>query len=235
VSDIPPPDDCPSPNFNDRRGGVRPDLVVLHYTGMDSTGAALNRLRDPEARVSAHYLISKTGAVVRLVAEDKRAWHAGAGAWGDVKDVNSRSIGIELANSGCEAFPEPQMASLERLMSGIMERHAIPPERVIGHSDMAPGRKRDPGPRFDWRRLARRGLSVWPGEVSLATHDQGSFREFAYIFGYPTNIGQTELLRAFRMRFRSRNEEGDRPDETDIALIRDLAYRFPVDRTPRIT
>jgi len=200
---------------------------------MESAGAALNRLRDPESRVSAHYLITEGGAAIRLVSEERRAWHAGAGAWGQVKDVNSHSIGIELANSGHEPFPEPQMVMLENLLSGIMERHAILPERVIGHSDMAPGGKRDPGPHFDWQRLARRGLSVWPGDVSPTPRDGGSFREFARSFGYPANIGGTELLRAFRMRFRPRDEAGERPDRIDIVLIRDLARRFPVDRTPR--
>ncbi|GMG82332.1 N-acetylmuramoyl-L-alanine amidase [Paralimibaculum aggregatum] len=160
----------PSPNFGARRGGARPDMAVLHYTGMESAAAARDRLCDPAAEVSAHYLVAETGAVLRLVPEAARAWHAGAAAWGDVTDVNSRSIGIELVNPGtgpaAHPFPEPQMAALEALLSGVMARWAIPPERVVGHACIAPGRKIDPGPRFDWRRLALAGLSVWepPGQ-----------------------------------------------------------------------
>ncbi|GAA6189116.1 N-acetylmuramoyl-L-alanine amidase [Litorivita sp. NS0012-18] len=152
----------PSPNFGPRRGGARPDMVVLHYTAMQSAEAALTRLCDPVCEVSAHYLICPKGRVWRMVAEEMRAWHAGAGAWGDVTDVNSRSIGIELSNAGDHPFAEPQMAALEALLRAIMTRWEIAPHRIIGHSDMAPARKIDPGVRFDWRRLARRGLSVWP-------------------------------------------------------------------------
>ena len=120
------------------------------------------RLCDPEAEVSAHYVIAQDGALTQLVDEADRAWHAGAGQWGWVTDVNSHSIGIELDNSGRDMpFPEGQMRCLERLLVSILDRHKIPAERVIGHSDMAPGRKQDPGPCFDWKRLAEKGLSVW--------------------------------------------------------------------------
>ena len=132
-------------------------MIVLHYTAMATPEAALERLCDSAAEVSAHYLICPKGRVWHLVDEAARAWHAGAGQWGDVTDVNSRSIGIELANPGEEPFPEPQMAALEDLMAGIMARWAIAPARVIAHSDMAPARKGDPGPRFDWRRLSGQG------------------------------------------------------------------------------
>ena len=147
--------DVISPNQGARREAARPDLLVIHYTAMQSAEAAIARLCAPEAEVSAHYVISERGQITRLVPEEMRAWHAGAGRWGDVTDVNSHSIGIELANRGNHPFPEPQMARLELLISEIMARWAIPPERVIGHSDMAPGRKGDPGARFDWARLAR--------------------------------------------------------------------------------
>jgi N-acetylmuramoyl-L-alanine amidase len=160
------PIEAPSPNAGPRRDGAKPDLVVLHYTGMATAEAALDRLRDPGAEVSAHYLIAEDGRLWRLVPEALRAWHAGAGQWGEVADVNSRSIGIELANAGPLAgfppFPEPQMAALEALLAGVLGRWSIPPARVIAHSDMAPGRKADPGPKFDWRRLAAGGLAVWP-------------------------------------------------------------------------
>jgi N-acetylmuramoyl-L-alanine amidase len=151
--------DRPSPNFTERRGGARPSLVVIHYTAMASAEAACARLCDPDAEVSAHYLIDYDGQVTALVDEAMRAWHAGAGAWGAITDVNSHSIGIELQNTGAEPFPEPQMAALEGLLAGVMARWAIGPEGVIGHADCAPGRKVDPGPRFDWARLAFSGLA----------------------------------------------------------------------------
>jgi N-acetylmuramoyl-L-alanine amidase len=152
----------PSPNCGERRDGLRPSLVVLHYTAMASAEAALARLCDPGAEVSCHWLIDEDGRLFALVPEELRAWHAGAGTWRGRGDVNSRSIGIELQNDGRSPFPERQMAALERLLPGIMARWEIAPAGVIAHSDMAPDRKADPGPRFDWRRLARAGLSVWP-------------------------------------------------------------------------
>lgn len=211
----------PSPNFGPRRDGVRPDLVVIHYTAMDTAQAALERLCDPVAEVSAHYLICEQGRVWQLVKEDMRAWHAGAGAWGTVTDVNSRSIGIELANRGTHPFPEPQMAALEALLPGIMNRWRIPPERVLGHSDCAPVRKQDPGPRFDWQRLARQGLSIWP--ESGAT---GDFWASAQTFGYRWKNGEDPfVLKAFRDRFRP-NATGPL-DDIDAAMVAGLAKHWP--------
>lgn len=210
-----------SPNFGDRRGGVRPDMVVIHYTAMATAQAARDRLCDPAAEVSAHWLISEQGEALPLVPEDRRAWHAGAGGWGRVCDVNSHSIGIELANPGDRPFPEPQMVALEHRLSGILHRWQIPPERVIAHSDMAPARKSDPGPRFDWRRLARQGLSVWPGMA-----EPGDFAADLGAFGYP-EAAPDLLLRAFRFRFRPW-ATGPR-DAIDAALAADLARRYPVD------
>lgn len=212
-----------SPNFGERRGGARPDLVVIHYTAMPDCAAARARLCDPAAEVSAHYLICETGAVHALVPEEMRAWHAGAGAWGGVSDVNSRSIGIELQNPGDAPFPEPQMAALERLLAGILGRWRIPPARVIGHSDMAPERKCDPGPRFDWRRLARSGLSVWPGPGG---RPEAPLVASLRAFGYPA-VAPEVLLRAFRLRFRPWAEGPEAAE--DRALADDLARRFPVD------
>lgn len=150
----------PSPNFGERREGARPSLIVLHYTAMDRADEACARLCDPAAEVSAHYLIDYDGTVLSLVDEDKRAWHAGAGGWGEITDVNSHSIGIELQNTGAEPFGEPQMASLEDLLRAIMARWGIDAENVIGHADCAPDRKVDPGEKFDWERLARQGLAA---------------------------------------------------------------------------
>jgi N-acetylmuramoyl-L-alanine amidase len=217
-----------SPNFGVRKGGAAIDLVVIHYTAMRSADDAIARLCDSAFEVSAHYLIDGHGKIVRMVDEAQRAWHAGAGRWGDVTDINSRSIGIELANTGHVPFAAAQMDALENLLRDIKKRHAIAPERVIGHSDMAPDRKIDPGPRFDWQRLALQGLSVWP----LAQHDDG-VSEIAFLraleqFGYPVAIGLPAVLNAFRDRFRPRHIGP--LDGVDMGLSHDLAVRFPVDR-----
>ncbi len=216
-----------SPNFGERRGGVCPDLIVIHYTAMESCAASRARMCDPVAEVSAHWLVDTDGRAEALVDEALRAWHAGAGAWGAVTDVNSRSIGIELQNTGAQPFSEPQMAALERLLAGIMDRWAIPPERVIGHSDMAPARKADPGARFDWRRLALAGLSVWP---TLREDDPARFVPALRMFGYP-DAPHDALLAAFRLRFRP--WATGPVDALDAGLAGNLATRFPVDAPPR--
>lgn len=216
-----------SPNFGERRDGARPDLVVIHYTAMADCRAAAARLCDPAAEVSAHWLIGKDGTTLPLVEESRRAWHAGAGQWGAVTDVNSRSIGIELDNTGAEPFSAPLMTSLERLLADILDRWAIPPERVIAHSDMAPARKIDPGPRFDWRRLALSGLSVWPEAPDDAPGQDRPLAASLRAFGYPDG-DEALLLSAFRLRFRPWAEGP--ADRVDAALAADLARRFPVDR-----
>ncbi|MBV2360469.1 N-acetylmuramoyl-L-alanine amidase [Thalassococcus sp. CAU 1522] len=196
-------------------------MVVLHYTAMASAEEARDWLCDKQAEVSAHYVIGETGQVWQLVDEAARAWHAGAGAWGAVEDVNSHSVGIEIANTGFHPFAEPQMSALETLLAGILSRWSIAPERVVGHSDTALGRKIDPGPRFDWRRLARAGLAVWP-EMA----EPGDFHADAARFGYRFDADRRDaLLAAFRMRFRP---WATGPlDATDRALMADLAARFP--------
>lgn len=219
----------PSPNFGARREGARPDMVVLHYTAMESCQAALERLCAPEFEVSAHYLISETGEVFQLVEEDMRAWHAGAGQWGDVTDVNSRSIGIELSNTGVTPFAADQMAALEALLREILDRWEIAPERVIGHSDMAPERKFDPGPKFDWKRLALQGLTVFPEIEGVEEVDKVRFVQDLSTFGYP-DCPLEARLPAFRSRFRP-GRSGPL-DAVDMGLARDLATRFPVDRVP---
>lgn len=216
-----------SPNFGDRRGGVQPDLVVIHYTAMASCDAALARLCDPQAEVSAHYLISAAGEVLALVPEDKRAWHAGVGAWGAVTDVNSRSVGIELANDAQSPFAQAQMRALEGVLAEVMARWGIAPARVIGHADMAPQRKADPGARFDWRRLALGGFSVWPEPAKAGR--VADFAADARCFGYPDVPGDA-LLAAFRLRFRPWAQGP--LDGVDAGMIADLARRFPVDATP---
>jgi N-acetylmuramoyl-L-alanine amidase len=192
-----------SPNHGPRRDGLTPTLIVLHYTAMPSAEAAAARLCDPEAEVSAHYLVARDGAVLPLVAEDRRAWHAGAGNWAGRGDVNSRSLGIELDNDGRSPFSAPLMDALEVLLRGIMARWRIPPDGVIGHSDMAPGRKHDPGPRFDWLRLERQGLAAprgragAPGDVTPAR-----FRAAAQAAGWTAAVDDATLLAAVRLRFR---------------------------------
>lgn len=191
----------PSPNFTARRGGAQPSLIVLHYTAMADAQAALDRLCDPASEVSAHYLISRDGRLWQLVDEAMRAWHAGAGDWAGAADVNSRSIGIELDNTGAQPFAEPLMAALEALLPQIMARWAIGPEGVIGHSCMAPGRKQDPGPRFDWARLARQGLAR-PAAACPATPDAARFRARAQAAGFTAEVPDDVLLAAVRLRFR---------------------------------
>jgi len=188
----------------------------------------MERLCDSSAEVSAHYMICETGHVWHLVAEEARAWHAGAGRWGDVDDVNSHSIGIELVNRGDHPYPAPQMTALEALMRGIMARWHIPPARVIAHSDMAPGRKTDPGPRFDWQGLARAGLSVWSGARAAGRADWEAFLSDAARFGYPVgDVPRVAVLDAFRLRFRP--QASGALSANDCARVADLATRFPVD------
>ncbi|MCA0042937.1 N-acetylmuramoyl-L-alanine amidase [Celeribacter litoreus] len=203
-------------------------MVVIHYTAMPTAEDALARLCAPEFEVSAHYLICEQGQVHRLVDEEMRAWHAGEGQWGDVTDVNSRSIGIELANTGTTPFAADQIGALETLLSDIMTRWSIPPERIIGHSDMAPERKIDPGPRFDWRRLALRGLSVFSVPESDQKPHYVRFVQALHTFGYPDAPFEA-LLHAFRSRFRPHHTGP--LDGVDMAMAQDLAERFPVDRS----
>jgi N-acetylmuramoyl-L-alanine amidase len=158
----------PSPNHDARPAGQKVDILLLHYTGMESAEASLARLCDAAAKVSAHYLIDEAGTVWRLAPEARRAWHAGVGRWAGKTDINARSIGIELQNPGHEfgyrPFPEAQMRALIGLARSILARHPIPPARVLGHSDIAPTRKQDPGELFDWPRLAAAGIGLWPGD-----------------------------------------------------------------------
>ena len=198
-------------------------MLVVHYTGMPDLAAALDRLCDPAAEVSAHYLVGEDGAIWRLVAEDRRAWHAGVSFWAGEGDVNSRSIGIELANPGhgpdYRAFAEPQMAALERLCHDILTRHPIPMHRILGHSDVAPGRKLDPGELFDWRRLAGAGIGLWPdapAEPLATAGDAGALmRRFGYQDASPAGVA------AFQRHFRPGSVTGIADPET-VARLADL-------------
>src|SRR5215472_2073497 len=158
--------DRPSPNFGSRGEPAHIDMLVLHYTGMASAEAAIERLCDPDAKVSAHYVIEENGAIWRLVPETLRASHAGLSCWEGRTDLNAVSLGIEIVNPGHEwgyrPFPDAQMLSVERLCRTLISRYSIPAHRVVGHSDIAPDRKTDPGELFDWPRLARSGIGIWP-------------------------------------------------------------------------
>jgi len=205
----------PSPNHGPRRAAV--DMLIIHYTGMVSAEAALDRLCDPASEVSDHYLIAEDGTVWRLVPEDRRAWHAGRAFWAGETDINSRSIGIELANPGHEhgyrPFPDAQMIALERLCRGILSRFPIKSHRVLGHADVAPGRKRDPGELFDWQRLATAGIGLWPDGRTV---DPGIFARDMRRFGYEND--STEAVAAFQLHFRPSDVTGVPDNETRMRL-----------------
>jgi len=178
--------DLPSPNHDERPANTPVDILILHYTGMRTAQAAIDVLRDPAREVSSHYVVDEDGAILRLVPEDRRAWHAGLSFWRGHTALNGRSIGIEIVNPGHEwgyrDFPALQMAAVCELCLGIVARHPIPPRNVIAHSDVAPDRKEDPGEKFDWEGLARNGIGVWPhGTPDLGTggavRDAASLRD----------------------------------------------------------
>jgi N-acetylmuramoyl-L-alanine amidase len=170
----------PSPNIEPRRNGARPDILLLHYTGMLSGAKAVAWLADPRSRVSCHYVVDDDGTITQMVAEAMRAWHAGAGSWEGRGDVNSRSIGIEIHNRGHDLgyadFPPVQMQAVTALCRDIIARHGIAPHRVLAHSDIAPDRKKDPGEKFDWAGLAAAGVGHWvePASVTEAGVDPDS-------------------------------------------------------------
>ena len=200
--------ESPSPNHGPRPDGTVIDMLVLHYTGMVDAATALDRLTDPDAEVSAHYLLEEDGTAHRLVAEARRAWHAGVASWRGHSNINDRSIGIELVNPGHEfgycPFPEPQMAALIALATDILARHPIPARNIVGHSDVAPTRKQDPGELFDWARLAAAGLGLWPEE---GDPDTNAFADQLSRFGYDT-ADLDAATTAFQRRFRPTQIDG---------------------------
>jgi N-acetylmuramoyl-L-alanine amidase len=222
----------PSPNHDARAdvvaGTPRIDMLVLHYTGMQSGAAALDRLCDPEARVSSHYVVEEDGTIWRLVPEERRAWHAGVSYWLGETSLNTTSIGIEIVNPGHEwgyrPFPEAQMAAVEALCRDIVARRRIRPHRVVGHSDIAPTRKVDPGELFDWPRLARAGIGLWPPPASTRDRQRGrgvgvieraaALSDLARI-GYEVVPGnEAPPLTAFQRRFRPERWDGRLDAET---------------------
>jgi len=218
----------PAPNHGPRRGGARADLLLLHYTGTTSALIALDWLTRRESRVSCHYLVDECGHIVQMVAESARAWHAGVSHWAAESDINSRSIGIEIHNPGhqhgCPAFPDVQMQAVTQLCRDVVARNAIPPERVLAHSDVAPARKLDPGERFDWHRLhlARVGHWVAPAalgaEAGLGPGDDGpavhELQRQLQAYGYAVpQTGQfdtatEQVVRAFQRHWRPARVDG---------------------------
>lgn len=229
----------PSPNFNDRPAGGDVKYLILHYTGMGTGQEALERLCDAEAQVSAHYLVEEDGRIFSLVSEDKRAWHAGASAWEQDRDINGLSIGIELVNPGHDqpgykgdyrSFPKPQMTSLTNLCQSILSRHEIKPWHILGHSDVAPLRKIDPGELFDWRGLAQSGIGVWPDPniPSSASVTPENFREKLAQYGYSWSDGEekmAEIISAFQRHFRPRDFSGGIDEECCKILENLLAQK----------
>jgi N-acetylmuramoyl-L-alanine amidase len=238
--------DHPSPNWDDRPAGTAPDMVILHYTGMRSGTAAIERLCNPSSNVSSHYVVDREGYVLRLVAEQQRAWHAGLSSWQGATNLNARSIGIELINPGHEHgyvdFTEPQMQALLRLLQGIHARHAIPRGRVLAHADVAPTRKCDPGERFDWRRLAAAGFGIWqapigvPGEAPVfgpgdAGEQVRDVQKALAMIGYGLAVtgsfdrATEQCMTAFQRHWRQQLVDG-RADASSIGSLRAIACAF---------
>ena len=219
----------PSPNFDERQLPV--SMIVLHYTGMPDAQGALDRLTSPEAQVSCHYLVDEDGAIYRVVDESKRAWHAGKSRWRGMTDINSASIGIEIVNPGHEfgyrPFPDEQMASVIPLVADIKDRHGIGRGNVVGHSDVAPARKIDPGELFPWARLAKARLCL-PRPARLELGDpfpnDGSFYLALERFGYDVSAGR-EAVEAFQRRWRPELIDGEIDGE-----IRAILFQLLLDR-----
>jgi N-acetylmuramoyl-L-alanine amidase len=214
--------EAPSPNFDERTLPIT--MIVLHYTGMPDGASAIARLRDPEAKVSSHYLVAEDGNVLRLVAEDKRAWHAGRSHWRGITDVNSASIGIEIVNPGHEhgyrPFPEPQVDAVIRLVHAIKDRHEITRGNIVGHSDIAPARKRDPGELFPWGRLARLRLALPRPTKNLMDPNwtEGGFVLALERFGYDVTDPMAAIM-AFQRRFRPELIDGEVDAECRMILL----------------
>jgi N-acetylmuramoyl-L-alanine amidase len=214
--------DCvaaPSPNFDERPKDTPVDILLLHYTGMETGAAAVARLCDPAARVSAHYTVDEDGTIFAHVSEDCRAWHAGISYWAGARDINGRSIGIEIVNPGHEfgyrSFPGAQIEAVIRLSKEIVARHSIPPERVLGHSDVAPARKIDPGELFPWGALSIAGIGLWPQtrKARLKVPFEDGLRAFGYGKRPEMDVADHVVIGAFQRHFRPLRIDGIADDE----------------------
>lgn len=234
---------CPSPNFEPRKDARAAEMLLLHYTGMESAEGALAWLTTPESKVSCHYLVDEQGRITQMVAEEMRAWHAGNSHWAGEDDINSRSIGIEIHNPGHELgypdFPNVQMSAVADLCGDILKRNQIRPERVLAHSDVAPARKRDPGEKFDWPRLAKAGIGLWVGPEPVGSGDglgPGSegdevkgLQEALKTFGYGLETTGTydaateSVVRAFQRHWRPERVDGRADRSVRVTLERLIA------------
>lgn len=205
----------PSDNFDQRRA----QLIVVHFTQQDSVQRSLDTLRSRNSggRVSSHYLIGADGSNYQLVSDDLRSWHAGAGSWGTIHEVNSASIGIEIDNDGVEPFTDAQIDTLIRLLEDLTTRHRIPRSAVIGHSDLAPGRKVDPGPLFPWKRLAEAGFGIWPGDTRGVVVPAGfDPLQALRLIGYGIDNPEA-TIRSYRHRFRG--DDARVLDDEDLRIL----------------
>lgn len=239
----------PSPNHGERADGRRPDMILLHYTGMPDAAEALERLCSPASEVSSHYFVFEDGRIIQLVPESRRAWHAGVSFWAGETDINSCSIGIEIANPGHDYgypdFPKRQIAAVTALCRGILTRHAIPPERILAHSDVAPSRKRDPGEKFPWRTLYDSGVGNWvkparimKGDAVLALGDRNeavmAIQDTLSQYGYGLTVNGTydsatyDVVAAFQRHFRPERIDGIVDESTRMTLQDLLAQRGKV-------
>jgi N-acetylmuramoyl-L-alanine amidase len=236
----------PSPNIEPRANGLKPTILLLHYTGLPTAAKAIEVLSRPDCKVSCHYVVDDDGRITQMVAERERAWHAGASFWAGETDINSASIGIEIQNPGHQAgypdFPEAQMRAVKALSQDIIARHAIPPARVLAHSDVAPSRKIDPGEKFDWPGLAGAGIGHWVAPAPLAAGDPGVDEDgpaiaeaqallAAYGYGIETNgifdEAARSVVRAFQLHFRPARADG-RLDRSTADTLARLLGALPV-------
>jgi N-acetylmuramoyl-L-alanine amidase len=214
--------ECRSPNFDARDQPI--DMLVLHYTGMKTGEEALRRLCDPAARVSAHYTVDRDGRVYAHVPEEMRAWHAGVSCWAGEKNVNGRSIGIEIVNPGHEfgyvPFADVQIAALIDLSDGIVKRHNIPANRVLGHSDVAPARKQDPGELFPWKCLAEYDLGIWPNSKAAKLDEpfEQALSRFGYGIAPSADASLKDVIAAFQRHFRPSCVNGIADAECEAVL-----------------
>jgi N-acetylmuramoyl-L-alanine amidase len=240
----------PAPNFEPRRGVAKPSMLLLHYTGVATAAKAIDWLTCAESRVSCHYAIDDAGCITQMVAEDMRAWHAGEAVWDGESDINSASIGIEIHNPGHEMgypdFPEAQLKAVEALCKDIIDRHGIRAARVLAHSDVAPTRKKDPGEKFPWGRLARAGIGHWVEPQAVVEAEAGMgigvagplvadvqllLRRYGYGIEATGLIdGQTEfVVSAFQRHFRPARVDG-RIDQSTITTLQRLIGALPNDQ-----
>ena len=215
---------APSPNFDARGPGTPVDILLLHYTGMQTGAAAIERLCDPDAEVSAHYTVDEDGTIYAHVPEDARAWHAGISYWAGARDINARSIGIEIVNPGHEfgyrSFPDCQIEAVIALSQDIFERHPIPPERVLGHSDVAPARKSDPGELFPWGTLSLAGIGLWPQTRKAHLHVPfaDGLRAFGYGLSPDMDVPEKTVIEAFQRHWRPGRIDGIADRECEAIL-----------------